>query len=464
MRPAGTPFKRADLGNEKISTLLARLSVPAMIGLMVNALYNFVDTIFVGHGVGPLGIAGLSIAFPIQIIIAAFALTFGTGSASIISRKLGEGDEHTAAKAAGNALGITVLLTLVILIAGQIFIDEILVLFGATGDILPYARDYVQVILFGSVFLAIAMCSNGILRAEGQAKAAMMVMMIGTGLNIILDPIFIFVLDMGIRGVAWATVISQFTACMVVVRFLAGGKSTLHLQRSSFIFSRSILRDMTLLGLPALVRQTGSSILMITINNLLRIYGGDLGIAAFGIINRLAMFVIMPLFGIVQGFQPIAGFNYGARKFDRVKEVLKTAALVTTLMGTGATILVQLFPRQIISIFTSDAQLLDIATPALQIVFIAVPVVGIQVVGATFFQAIGKSLPSLLLTLSRQIILLLPLALILSSLFQLNGLWLAFPAADGLSTVITLIWLAAEMRRLNRKMLVLSPEPVMVID
>lgn len=464
MKPAAAPIRRADLGNEKVSTLLAKLSLPAMVGLIVNALYNFVDTIFVGHGVGPLGIAGLSVAFPIQIIIAAFAMTFGTGSASIISRRLGEGNEHAAAKAAGNALGITVLLTLVILVVGQIFIDEILVLFGATGDILPYARDYVQVILLGSVFLSVAMCSNGILRAEGQAKAAMVVMMVGTGLNIILDPIFIFGLQMGIRGVAWATVISQFIASMVVLKFFASGKSTLHFQRSSFTFDMPMLKEMTLLGLPALVRQTGSSILMITINNLLRIYGGDLGIAAFGIVNRLAMFVIMPLFGIVQGFQPIAGFNYGARKYDRVKEVLRTAALVTTLMGSAATILVQLFPRQLISIFTSDVQLLSIATPALQIVFIAVPVVGIQIIGATFFQAIGKSLPSLLLTLSRQLILLLPLAVILSSMFRINGVWIAFPAADSLSTIITLIWLSAEIRRLNRKIPSAIHEAVLEAD
>ncbi len=435
------------LGREPIGSLLAKLSIPAMAGMIVNSLYNLVDTIFVGQAVGPMAIAGLSIAFPIQTIMAAVAMTFGTGSASIISRRLGERRDEDAALAAGNALVAVLVLSLAVMIIGHMFLDPILKLFGAAPEVLPYAREYVGTILYGSVFLSMAMGSNGIIRAEGQARVAMTVMITSAGLNIVLDPILIYLIPLGIRGAALATVISQGAACILVLWFFISKKSTLPLNRASFRPNIAVLRETVLLGLPAFARQTGTSLTMLTANNMLNIYGGALAVAAYGMILRLVMFVFMPIFGVVQGFQPIAGYNYGAKQFDRVRELIRLSFKVTVLMGTGAFVVIQLFPRLILSMFTQDAQLLDIAEPALRRVFLTVPLVGIQVVGATFFQAIGKSVPSLLLTLSRQFIFLIPFLLLLAPIFGLPGIWSSFPLADVVSTLLTSIWMIHELRR-----------------
>jgi len=446
---AAVSSPRAFMGTDPIGKLLAKLSIPAMIGMLVNALYNFVDTIYVGQAVGPLAIAGLSIAFPLQMIIGAFAQTFGVGSASIISRRLGEGNEEAAACAAGNAITGTVIASAVMMVVGIIFTEPILLLFGATSDILPYARDYVEVILFGAVFLSLAMTSNGIIRAEGQAKVAMQVMMLGAGLNIVFDPIFIFVFKMGIRGVAIATVISQFIAFLFVVHFFRTSRSTLPLQKKAFIPRRKVLEEIVTLGIPAFVRQSGTSLMVLTVNNMLRIHGGDLAIASFGMINRMLMFVLMPIFGLVQGFQPIAGYNYGALKFDRVKAVMKTAMGVATLFGFGAWIIIQLFPRQLLSVFSSDAALLDIAVPAIRIMMACIPLIGIQAIGSSLFQSLGKRTPSIFLSLTRQFIFLIPLLLILPHYFGVAGVWGAFPSADVLSVAVTALWVAAEVRKLN---------------
>jgi len=441
---------RAFMGADPIGKLLAKLSIPAMIGMLVNALYNFVDTIFVGQAVGPLAIAGLSIAFPIQMLIGGFAQTFGVGSASIISRRLGEGNEKAAACAAGNAITGAVITSAAVMIIGIIFTDAILLLFGATPDILPYARDYVRIILLGSVFISLAMASNGIIRAEGQAKVAMQVMMLGAGLNIVFDPIFIFVFKLGIQGVAIATVISQFIAFLFIIRFFRTSRSTLPLQKESFIPKRKVQAEIITLGIPALVRQTGTSMMALTVNNMLRIYGGDLAIASFGMIIRMMMFLIMPILGIVQGFQPIAGYNYGALKFDRVKAVMKTAMAASTFIGIAALIIIQLFSRQLLSVFSTDQELLDIAAPAFRIMMAVIPLIGIQVIGSSLFQALGKRTPSIFLSLSRQFIFLIPLVLILPRFFKLSGVWAAFPAADLLSVVVTSISVASEVKKLNR--------------
>jgi len=336
------------------------------------------------------------------------------------------------------------------MIIGIIFTDAILLLFGATPDILPYARDYVRIILLGSVFISLAMASNGIIRAEGQAKVAMQVMMLGAGLNIVFDPIFIFVFKLGIQGVAIATVISQFIAFLFIIRFFRTSRSTLPLQKESFIPKRKVQAEIITLGIPALVRQTGTSMMALTVNNMLRIYGGDLAIASFGMIIRMMMFLIMPILGIVQGFQPIAGYNYGALKFDRVKAVMKTAMAASTFIGIAALIIIQLFSRQLLSVFSTDQELLDIAAPAFRIMMAVIPLIGIQVIGSSLFQALGKRTPSIFLSLSRQFIFLIPLVLILPRFFKLSGVWAAFPAADLLSVVVTSISVASEVKKLNR--------------
>ncbi len=422
-----------------------------MIAMLVNSLYNLVDTIFVGQSSGALAIAALGIAFPIQLLIGGIAQMFGVGVASIVSRKLGEKNEKAAALAAGNALKATVLASLSFAIVGIIFLEPLLQVFGATPDILPFAKDYMGIVFFGAIFVSISMCSNNILRAEGKAKVSMIIMLIGAGLNIVLDPIFIFGFGMGIRGAAIATLISQIASSLYAIRFFLKRKSSLPFQKASFKIALPIIRETVSLGLPTLIRQGGSSLMILTANNMLGLYGGDLAIAAYGMISKLMIFFLMPIFGMVQGFQPIAGFNYGAKKSDRVKQVLYKAIMVTSIMGVLFFAILQLFPKGLLSLFTSSNELLRIAVPALRIVMLAIPFIGIQTIGATFFQSIGKTVPALLLGLSRQFIILIPLVLLLPQFFSLNGVWMAFPIADTVSTIITVIWLFHEVASLNTR-------------
>nr|MDA3833065.1 MATE family efflux transporter [Spirochaetales bacterium] len=442
--------KESFMGTQPIGSLLAKLSIPAMIGMMVNALYNLVDTIFVGQGVGALAIAGLSIAFPVQMLIAGFAQMYGVGAGSIISRRLGEQNKQAAADTAGTALTATIITAIIITTAGLMFIEPLLLLFGATEEILPYAAEYLSVILFGSTFLSISMCSNNIIRAEGQSHIAMIIMIIGTGLNILLDPIFIFALDLGIRGAALATVISQIASALFALQFFARRKSCLPFRKESFRMRVSVIGEITALGFPTFVRQTGTSLMTLSVNNMLKVYGGDLAIAAYGMISKLLIFFLMPIFGIVQGFQPIAGYNYGAKKTDRVKQVLYWGIGTASVLGLIFASVIEIFPRALLTMFTRNTALLDLAVPALRIVMMAIPLVGIQPLGATLFQSIGKTFPALFLGLSRQFLFLIPLVLILPRFLQVNGVWIAFPIADILSTGVTTVWLFHEIRHLKR--------------
>lgn len=459
--------KRSEmLGNEKVSKLLIKLSLPATIGMIVNALYNLVDTIFVGRGAGDLAIGGLAIALPIQMVIMAFALTIGIGAASAVSRKLGAGEIEQANLVAGNAfLAITVLSTL-FMVLGLTFIDPLLRLFGASQTLLPYAKDYISVIFLGSVFFSFAVASNNLIRAEGNAKAAMFSMVIGTGLNILLDPIFImkelpinlFItsfsipgLDLGIRGAALATIISQFVSFIYILTYLYGGKSSIKVKPHHLKPDFRLLWEIFAVGSASFARQIAGSLVAIILNNSLRIYGGDLSIIIFGIVNRLIMFLFMPMFGVVQGMQPIAGFNYGAKKMDRVMEVVKLSMITTTILATFGFLIAQLFPAQIMQIFNKDPNLTKEGAKVIRIVISMVPILGIQIVGATLFQSLGKAVPSLILSLSRQVLFFIPLVLILPRIYGLGllGIWLTFPVADLLSTVVTAILLRSEVSKLK---------------
>ena len=450
-KSSSTANKTQMLGVEPIGKLLIKLSVPATIGMVVNALYNFVDTIFVGRGAGPMAIAGLTIAFPIQMLIMGFAQTYGVGGASIVSRRLGEGREDEAASVAGSALMVSFITAIILSILGLLFLSPVLRTFGASDAILPFAEEYMSVIFLGSPFLAIAMTGNNLSRSEGQAKIAMMTMIIGTGLNIILDPIFIFALGMGIRGAAIATVISQFFAFVYIVNFYKRGGSHLPLKKSSFKIRFDYVKEMVLLGIPTFVRQAGMSVLAIVINNSLRFYGGDVSIAAYGMINRVMMFIFMPLFGIVQGYQPIAGYNFGAKKYDRLAKVNRLSFMITTIMSFLGFILIQSLPRFLMGMFTTDQNLIDVATSAIRKMTIALPLIGLQVIGGTYFQSIGKAGPAMFLGLSRQFILLIPLVLILPPLMGVNGIWYATPIADILSTILTVTWMSLSWKKMQRQ-------------
>jgi len=437
------------LGTMAIGKLLVKLSIPAMIGMMVNALYNVVDTIFIGRGVGPLALGGLTISFPFQMIVMAIGMTIGVGVASIISRNLGAGNREKAYRSAGTALSSAVIIGIVMAVGGTIYLDRLLRLFGASDTLISYAGEYLSIILVGIPFLGFAMTSNNIARAEGKAVIAMVSMLIGAVLNIILDPIFIFIFNMGIRGAAVATVISQFLSFSFLLLFFVSGRSSLKIKLVHLIPDFKLLKEIFIIGLPSFIRMTGGSLLAVVMNNVLLVYGGDLAIASYGMINRLTMFVFMPIFGVVQGFQPIAGYNFGAKKFDRVQKSIILSVITTTGISTISFFLIMLIPRFFISMFTTDEPLIDLSVKAIRIMVAAVPVIGFQIVGSAFFQSIGKALPSLILGMSRQILLLLPLVLILPGFFGLNGIWMAFPAADIGSALITVFWLLKELKSLG---------------
>jgi len=441
----------ARLGEEKISKLLVNLSLPATIGMMVNALYNLVDTIFVGRGVGALAIGGLTIAFPIQMIIMAFAQMIGIGAASAISRSLGAKDIEKADYVAGNSFLLIVILSSIIAAIGLTFTEPMLRLFGATDTILPYAKDYITIILWGSIFFSFAMSSNNLIRAEGNAKVAMATMLIGAILNIILDPIFIFVFKMGVKGAALATVISKFVSFLYVLTYLYSGKSSLKVKLHHLKPKMRIMTEILTVGFASFARHATGSVVAIVVNNSLRIFGGDMALIIVGIVHRVTMFVFMPLFGVVQGMQPIVGFNYGAKKLDRVKETLKLSLITTTVIATFGWLLVQLFPFAIISVFTREPEIIEKGSTIMRIVISVIPLIGIQIVAAALFQSLGKAVPSLILALLRQVLLFIPLVIILPRVLGLGllGIWIAYPAADILSVVFTVLFLRSELKKMS---------------
>ncbi|MBU0713162.1 MATE family efflux transporter [bacterium] len=426
-----------------------------MVGMFVMALYNVVDTIFVGRGVGAMAIAGITIVFPIQLLVMAIAMMVGIGGASVISRALGAGDYEKANTTFGNVLLSIVIFGFSLALLGNIFIDELLALFGASDTILPFARDYAQIILLGTVFFSFSMASNNVIRSEGRAKVAMTTMLISAILNIILDPIFIFGFKWGIKGAAAATVISQVVTVLYLIYYFCSGKSSLTVHFRNLRLNRLIMREIVAVGSPSLIRQLSASALVVVINNTLRVYGGDFSIALFGIMHRMLMFVSMPLFGIAQGMQPIVGFNYGAKRYDKAKRVLALSNKATTIVSTVGAIVLFLFPKAIISVFTNDPEIIRMGIPAVRIFIVALPVFGFQVVGSTLFQAIGKAKQALFLTVSRQVFLI-TLILILPRLYGLTGVWMTFPATDILFFFVTLWLYLPQIRKFDRDMLILQ--------
>lgn len=447
------------LGEEKIGRLLARLAIPAIIGTLVFSLYNLVDTIFVGQGIGALAIGALAVVFPLQTLLMAAGAMLGIGAASVISRNLGAGNREQAYMAAGNALVFAAILGLAILIPCEIFIYQVLNLFGATGELLSYAYDYLVIILWGSVFTTFALAGNSIIRSEGRAAAAMLSLMLGTGLNIPLDYLLIFVFDMGIRGAALATVIAQSCSFLYVLFFFITGRSSLKITFRHLIPNLKIIREILVLGIPVFIRQGAKSVLFIIVNNSLKYYGNAMSIPVFGIIFRLFAFLLLPAMGIGEGFQPIAGFNYGAKQYDRVREAVWKAVTAASVLAIAAFTAIMLFPEFLIGLFSNDARLIKEAVSALRLFMLAVPLVGLQIIGSLYFFAIGKALPALLLGLSRQVLLLIPFVLILPIFWKITGIWGAFPLADIFSTGITGFWLMRELI-LKKKEAVHAPLPV----
>jgi len=437
------------LEEKNMLKLLIKLSVPAMTGMFVMALYNIVDTIFVGHGVGPLGIAGLTIIFPFQMIIMSIGIAFGVGTASIISRNLGAKNIEKANKVMGTSFLASFIMSIMLMISTYFFIHPLLIIFGASKDIVPFSYNYLKIILLGTPFIIFSMIGNNIIRSEGRAKVAMFSMIIGALINIILDPIFIFIFKMGVSGAALASVCAQIIQFLFILCFFYSGKSVLHFHIKSFVIDFKILWEIISVGSSSFARMIAGSLVFILINNSISTYGDDISLAIFGISTRFIRFILMPIFGIAQGFQPIAGYNYGARKIDKIIDVTKIAIISTTLIISLTVLLTELFPSTILQLFSNDHRLIFAGSNALRIMVVALPLVGFQVIGSTLFQALGKAKPALILTMSRQILLLIPLILILPRYFGITGIWIAGPIADILSAIITYFFYNSLMKKLK---------------
>ncbi len=444
--------KRSDtMGTAPIPTLLRQQAIPAALGILVLSLNGIIDTIFVGHWIDSLAIGAITVVLPISFLIAAIGMSIGVGGASIISRALGAGEREKANRVFGNQLSLTIFLALLFVFIGSFLQDEVLGLFGGKGDILPYAQIYFKIILVGIPFLAFAMMSNNVFRAEGRPKMAMMTMLIPAVVNLVLDPILIVGLDMSMHGAGWATTISYIASAAFGMWFLVFGGSEMKFEPANLWLKAAIVYEIFAIGGVTLARQGVISVLAIILNNAFFTYGGEISLSAYGIINRMMMFVNFPVFGINQGFVPIAGFNYGAEKWSRVREVIRVAITVGTGLACLIFLGIFLFNDQLAATFTKDAQLIEIAAPAMVIVFFATPLIGIQLIGASYFQAIGKAFPALMLSLSKQGFFLIPLILILPRFFGIDGIWYSFPIADIAAAVLSFVMLRIATAKLPRE-------------
>lgn len=441
------------LENEAIGKLLLKFSIPAIVGMLVNALYNIVDRIFIGRGVGQLAIGGLYIAFPINLITMAFSMLIGIGGNSLSSIRLGEKKKEEAEQIIGNSLTSLLIIGIILSIFGFIFLKPLLIAFGASENILPYSYNYMKIILIGVPVQVIGFGLNNFIRGEGNPKIAMGTVLIGAITNIILDPIFIFALDMGVQGAALATIIAQAISCTWVLAYFFSGNSLLKIRKKNLKLRKEILKQIVSIGFAPFGRQIGASMVTVILNNSLKIYGGDIANASMGVIHSISTLMIMPIFGINQGSQPIIGFNYGAKQYNRVKKALTLAILSATIIVTIGFIVTQFFPETLIKLFIGDekdlSEILKVGTIGLRIYLAALPIIGFQIVSSNYFQATGKPKYAMVLSLSRQVLILIPALLILPKLFGLTGVWLAAPTSDTISSIITGTLLAKDIKKLN---------------
>lgn len=439
--------------NGNIRKLLVKFSVPAAIGLVVSALYNVVDTLYVGNALGPLAIAGLAFVLPVQILMFAVGLMVGTGASSIIARSLGKGDKEKAIITAGNGMILSCIVSILFMIPCYIFIDKILYFFKVSPEVFQYSRDYMFVILMGFIFLSFGVVGNNLIRSEGKPKAAMYPLIFGAVLNIILDPIFIFVFKMGVRGAAIATVLSQFLSVIYIFIYFNYGKSIFKINIGMFKVSFSVIKDILKIGFPSFLMSTVDCVIFVLFGRTIMKYGNDLYIAIMGISIRVMDITLMPIIGITQGFSTIIGFNYGAKNYERVKKVLKEAIIWTTVVAGFAFIIIFGFPNLIMRIFSSNQEMITMGIIPIRILSVFFITIGFQFIGGHLFQAIGKARPALFLNITRQMIFLIPAILILPMFFGLKGIWFSLPLCDLLNTILTSILVFNELKLINRLLL-----------
>ncbi|MFL0194879.1 MATE family efflux transporter [Clostridium sp. WILCCON 0269] len=440
------------LRSEKVSKLLLEFSIPAIVGMLVNSLYIVVDRMFIGRVVGAMAISGVSVTFPIAIIIMAFGMLVGIGAAARISIKLGQNNKQEAEHILGNALILLIIVSIIVTVLGLILVNPMLIGFGASNNTINYAREFITIILCGAVFQIIGFGLNNVIRSEGNPKKAMSTMLIGGILNIVLDFLFIYIFHFGIKGAAFATVIAQCVNMIWVLYYFLKGNSMLKIRKKNLILKWETVISIFSIGMSPFAMQLAASVVNVVLNKSLGIYGGDLAIGAMGIINGIATVILMPIFGINQGTQPVIGFNYGAELYSRVKKSLKLAIIAATVISTAGALCTHIFPNILVGFFNkSDASLTNITVNGIKIYMLLFPMVGFQVVSANFFQAIAKAKISMFLALSRQVILLIPMILLLPHVFGLNGVWMAAPVSDGVSSILTGIFLVIQIKKLNSR-------------
>jgi putative MATE family efflux protein len=450
------------LGTKKISGLLLQFSLPAIIGMMVNALYNIVDRIYIGNApdLGSFGLAGITIGFPIMLILMSTGILFGVGGATLFSIRLGEEQPQEAEKVLGNAFTLLVLSGIIYMIAGQIFLVPLLRLFGASDAVLPYSMAYMRVIFFGAVFQVVSMGMNNFLRADGQPKLAMITMFAGAGTNMLLDPLFIYVFKMGMAGAALATILSQALSMAWVLSYFFTRRGRHRIWLKNIRPRGQVVRQITALGIPGFLLQLSNSLLNVILNKSLMSYGGDIAVSGMGIINSVQTFVLMPIIGLNQGVKPIVSFNYGAKKFRRIKQAMKLAIIAATAIVLTGWLLTRLFPSAIVSVFNREPELLRFGTHAVMAWFWFLPVIGFQILAAHFFQAINRPASATVLTLTRQVLLLIPAIIVFSRAWGLEGILYAAPFADALSALITGIWFWHGMRSLSETKIGSADAPI----
>lgn len=433
-----------ELGTKDIKKLLIKQAVPSSIGILFMSVNILIDTIFVGQWIGSLAIAAVTVVLPITFLISSLGMAIGVGGGSVLSRALGANHKEKALHTFGNQIMMTLLLSSLFVLFGILFSDEMLLLFGAKGAIMKPAKEFFFPIILSVPFLALCMMGNNIIRAEGKAKFAMIAMIIPAFANIALDILFIKVMNLGMFGSAMATAISYFM-CFVFVLWFFAFKSELKLQARHFKFNKPLIKEITELSFVTFSRQGVVSILAIILNHTLYTYGGEHSVAVYGIISRMLMFSLFPILGITQGFLPIAGFNYGAENHERVKESITVSIKYAAILATIIFVMILIFAKPIVAVFTTDPKVIAETPEALRWVFAASPIIAIQLIGAAYFQAAGKAKKALLLTLSKQGFFLIPLVLLLPNFLGIFGVWIAFPIADVLSTIITAYFLKKEM-------------------
>lgn len=438
-----------EMRDGNIGRLLWSFSWPAIIAMLVNSLYNVIDRIFVGRGIGSLAIAATTVAFPIMIILMAVSILIGVGATALISIRLGEQRKEDAEKVAGNGIAMIILLPAVLAIIFLLFAEPILVAFGASAEVLPYAKDFTQIIMLGSVFGSISMGANNFIRAEGNPKMAMYTQLLGAVVNTGLNYVFIFILGWGIKGSALGTVLAQMLSAAWVLSYFLSGRSLVKIRLKNLKPNWPILTGIMAIGFAPFAMQVANSIQQLILNKTLMFYGGDMALSAVGIMMSISTLLFMPILGLAQGAQPIIGFNYGAQQYKRVKEIWKKAVLAGTCIAAAGYLAIHIWPEQLTGLFSNDIALTALTTHAMLTFMAMFPIIGFQIISSTYFQAVGKARQAAVLSLSRQVLFFIPLLLILPHFWGIEGVWRTAPIADTLSIMLTAALIYREMRKLS---------------